>query len=227
MLETIQALETEIRRSLRNDFGRPHVEVILSRDFASDHPEHRKALRARLVEVYTKLEAHKVDSATLTRLTDLAKPPIAKGWAISISHCPLIGGLVAGPSDHHLGFDFELTSRVRPEIAKRVAVTDVEKALLESNTPDISPITKPALFWSAKEASIKLIGNQVLEQDRHARTPVFNVIEISSLAYRPSPEPLSNTRCYFFEGRYEEILIHGTSFQVGDLTVSLAARSLV
>lgn len=153
--------------------------ITTSAEFGSSVPDHRlklrEALRERVRDQITATTGNAASPADLApsdflNLTDLSKPPRLSGWAISVSHCPSLGGFVAAPSNSHVGLDFELASRVSSQIARRVAAFAGEEKILEKVTSADRPL---ALFWAAKEAAIKAFGNR-----DPLLSPHFGIVEI-------------------------------------------------
>lgn len=72
---------------------------------------------------------------------------LPKDWNTSISHCGQAGGFIAAPEPYRVGFDIEIISRVKPEIAKRIC-EDPEEAL---------EAPSPSSLWVAKEACFKAL----------------------------------------------------------------------
>ncbi len=142
-------------------------------EFGSNALDHRSKLREALstwVQNFIISNDNRDSFADLTTLSDLSKPPRLDGWAISVSHCPSLGGFIAAPSNSHVGLDFELTARVSSQIAHRVAAFPGETKLLEQ----IGAAEKPlAIFWAAKEAAIKAFGNS-----DPLSSPHFGIVEI-------------------------------------------------
>ncbi len=148
--------------------------IYTAAEFGSNSQDHRSKLRDALrscVHVQINTTAGNRDSPKdFSCLSDLSRPPRLEGWAISVSHCPLLGGFMAAPSDSHVGLDFELASRVSPQIARRVAAFSGEEKVLQNIEAAKQPF---ALFWSAKEAAIKAFGN--LDP---LLNPHFGIVEI-------------------------------------------------
>lgn len=155
-------------RSLKFD----DIDVHLSDAFGSASPDHRVRLRTALQKHIAQLEPA---ASSVAQIGDLSKPPRIEGWAISVSHCPPLGGFIAKKSARAMGLDFEISSRVSREIAARVAAFPREKDFAE----EIEKLPLPqAIFWVAKEASIKAFGN------RHPDLrPHFGIIEITSFDF--------------------------------------------
>jgi len=77
-------------------------------------------------------------------------PPIHPLFAISISHCPVVGGYVfSSEKNKALGFDVELVDRVRPSLIGRI-----------SDAWERTQVSDPALLWVMKEAVIKCVRSQ-------------------------------------------------------------------
>ena len=104
-------------------------------EFGAQAAGHRAAIRDALAAQLGEAEPS---------LKDLNVRPASPKWSISISHTTDLGGWVAVPRGHDLGFDLEVRARVREAVIRRVC-TPAEVAL----TDDL------AALWSAKEALFK------------------------------------------------------------------------
>lgn len=128
--------------------------------FASVMPDHRMQIRCAIKEFIlshsTSREKHfSAEFAEgISNLLNLELRPRVPGWGISISHCAELGGFITGPSSRHIGLDLEVSSRVTPQLANRIAIHPGEKTILGRLE------NSEALFWVAKEAAIKAFGNR-------------------------------------------------------------------
>ena len=169
-----------IRRSeFVNDLEIAGIVIRTSRQFGSATENHRANLRRALQE-YIKAETtnlprhvplefrHSVDE-----LVNLKVRPRVPGWAISVSHCATLGGFLAIRSSNGVGIDFENENRVSEAITMRVASFPDEKTVLDSIKKASAAC---ALFWVAKEASIKAFGNRFPDEAPH-----FGEVEISAI----------------------------------------------
>ncbi len=113
---------------IRQGLQLTHFEVVLRSDWGSKNPDYRERLHGEL----------RKRMATAYPFSDS-----------SISHCQSMGGFAFTKfdSDHviQIGFDIEEIDRVRPEVARRICVTEREFTAAPS----------PASLWTAKEAAFK------------------------------------------------------------------------
>lgn len=122
---------------LRHFLKCPELVLNLNEDWSADHKEGRSMIREALSN-WTQESHH-----------DLSSPPRSKSYSISISHCSGLGGFACVPLPHSIGFDVEVTDRVKDAIAARIS-TPEEKSMAPT----------PALLWAAKEAAFKsLLGS--------------------------------------------------------------------
>lgn len=106
-------------------------------DFASSEPQHREKIRASLEAQFGN-----------RRLLDLKLRPSTDGWSISVSHCRTVGGWAAVPQPRRIGFDLELSERIREEAVARVATPE-----------EIQKAPRFHYLWCAKEAYYKALGD--------------------------------------------------------------------
>lgn len=146
-------------------------EAVLDPAFGSKDDGHRARVRG---DLHSKIE--KATKGSLPHghesLTDLQRRPRIDGWALSISHCPGLGGYIVGASKNFVGFDLEESTRVTEKIVERVLPFELEKSWFSASQP--GPAIEPALIWAAKEASIKAFGN-LTRSDLN-----FTLVEITS-----------------------------------------------
>ncbi len=123
-------LSAEETETIQKFLELPKLEIALRPTWGSEHPDFRESLHGEL------------------------KKRMAKAYPFSdssISHCRSMGGFAftTFDSDHvlQIGFDIEEDTRVRPEIARRVCMTEDEFARAPS----------PASLWTAKEAAFKCL----------------------------------------------------------------------
>ena len=129
-------MPTQHLRSILTRTGVPaSVEIFLNPGWGSQEPDHRQSLR-------TAIQANVDGNAAILDLTRLPK---SAAHSISISHCKGLGGFAIAPAQFALGFDIEVSARVRKSDIARVASDPAEVA--ESPTP--------SAFWTAKEAAFK------------------------------------------------------------------------
>jgi len=155
--------------------GVPHFQVFLKREWASDAAEARKLLRQHLFE---NIEGQ-------AAILDLETIPCLQQGKVSISHCKKLGGFSFDPAGASIGFDIELTERVRSDSIRIVCVSRDEK----ERAPNA------AALWTAKEAAFKAL--QGPKQPRGVadieigawveREAGFFCCEMLSLQGRPAP----------------------------------------
>ncbi|GIL17307.1 MAG: hypothetical protein BroJett040_10580 [Oligoflexia bacterium] len=110
---------------IRTHLKSPSLEVVLSSEFSSTSPDFRNKIQERV--------------KTLN---------ISSGSQKSISHTSLLGGFAYTREPLQIGFDLEVTDRVRPEIIQRM-----------STPAELAAAPGPAHLWCAKEAIFKaLVG---------------------------------------------------------------------
>jgi phosphopantetheinyl transferase (holo-ACP synthase) len=129
----------------------PDLEITAAATYASTVTNHREALRALAVDRISKRSAKPLSREELSDLQNLESRPRLSQWALSISHCPSLGGLAMAPGAFGLGFDVEQSTRVSEAVAKRVAPFAGELEIVAHATP--------VSFWVAKESAIKAFGN--------------------------------------------------------------------
>ena len=120
----------------------------------------RQELRKRLVKElktsYSSLKKTVPDDFFGKRCEKLLTPgtrPDCSFAAISVSHCPVLGGFVFSfNSEVALGLDMEQSHRVNEQLIGRL-----------SNTEELRKAPDPSLLWAAKEAAFKCL---ILEQNR-------------------------------------------------------------
>ena len=173
-------------------------EASLDPAFGSQNEGHRQrvreALRLAIENANDNSSPPGADS-----LTDLKRRPRVEGWAISVSHCPGIGGYILGPSKLCVGFDLEETLRVTRPIVERVLPFELEKAWYAKSS------LEPAVIWAAKEASIKAFGNLV-RADLN-----FGVVELTSFTAEGR-----------FTARHRHHHVQGLAQGFGDHTAAIA-----
>lgn len=116
----------------------PGLEITLKKEWGSDQKNYRREIRAALTG---KLGED---------FSDLEKWPTSKKTAISISHCPGLGGFALLTKPGAIGFDVEVEARVQSKVMARM-----------SSPQEMSLIPSPAHLWVAKEAAYKSLGETV------------------------------------------------------------------
>lgn len=116
--------EYELQK-IRDFLGIESLEIHLSPDFSSDKTGFREKIKAELAKFQLHSQAQK-----------------------SISHTNTLGGFALTQDPIQLGFDLEISDRVRPEIIRRM-----------STQKEVDEAPSPAHLWCAKEAVFKaLVG---------------------------------------------------------------------
>ncbi len=148
-------VEVEMGKALKLNDLRCEV----SKQFASETPQHRNHIRQTL---HDQLALNSTENCI--GVMDLRQPPRPLTTAVSISHCPTLGGFVFHPKSEvvqSLGFDIEISDRVTPAVAKKVLPHPSEESLRERLDRGDSVVS--GIFWAAKESAIKCIGNFVAD----------------------------------------------------------------
>lgn len=150
-------VETWLNRRLAEPMGLSRSIVRVSETWSSDSSNHRIAIRSAVGESLQASTEHHAEN--LIRLQNLREIPRLVGHALSISHCPDLGGFVLAPQfDGSIGFDVEIAARITVPIAARVLPHASESFLRDQLAlADASPIATS--IWTAKEAAIKCFGN--------------------------------------------------------------------
>lgn len=158
-------VELEMARAL--NLAGLHCE--LSELFASEAPDHRDKIRHALKRSISSSSAgNSIDN--LDSLLDMKMLPRLPHQAVSISHCPSLGGFVhlaKNKSFLAIGFDIEIANRVSVAVARKIlphsselflrTLVDVESEDQAEDRAEVPAIA--ACIWAAKESAIKSIGN--------------------------------------------------------------------
>lgn len=166
-----RALIKTVEADLAPALGLSKLQCGLSENFASQVPEHRSNIRRALQENILSRTEEKTPSTDLTAaevssLANLLHPPRLQYVAISISHCPTLGGFVHLPKSANaqgVGFDIEIADRVSAPVAKKVLPHFPEQFLYAAIDAEENSIT--GCIWAAKESSIKSLGNVLVDQN--------------------------------------------------------------
>lgn len=154
-------------------------------------------LRTLLVDQLSAKGAMAPLADELEAIMNLDVRPRVNGWALSISHCPSLGGVALTRGSFGLGFDVEETARVSAAATARVASFSTEKSIVEH--------ASPVAFWVAKESSIKAFSNL-------ARIDLnYGVVEMTSLLADGA-----------FTSRWKEHEAIGHLIDHGDVTLGMA-----
>jgi phosphopantetheinyl transferase (holo-ACP synthase) len=163
-------LKKTVEAEMAQALGLSELQCELSESFASQIPEHREQIRRALQERFL-TQAREPRSSTeevsheISSLANLVLPPRLKNTAISISHCPTLGGFVHIPksaSTLGVGFDIEIADRVSAPVAKRVLPHLPEQFLHSAIDDEEKSIS--GCIWAAKESSIKSMGNVLVDR---------------------------------------------------------------
>lgn len=118
----------------------PSFEICLSEQWGSNSNDHRLLIRKNLLERFPNEAA----------LMDLSKPPRPMSHSVSISHTQNLGGWAATIRPRQIGFDLELTERIKRPAVERICDDEELEACPEF----------PRL-WGAKESLYKALeGSQ-------------------------------------------------------------------
>jgi len=191
----IQELVSNISKQLNV----PGLDLVLDTDWASSRPDHRSRLRRFLFERFD------CDESMLD--TDVL--PRAANAEISVSHNRAIGGFASTAPGHRIGFDIELSGRLKAENVRRVCVSDEELARAPG----------PDLLWSAKEAAFKALGP--------GRQPaVFSVIEIGGWA-KATESGIHSCRVDSIDHRAPATALRGVALRWEDQALSVFVMDAV
>ena len=117
-----------------------------SRDFCTESPGLHPGYRTR---------PYDARAENLIRLQNLREIPRLFGHALSISHCPDLGGFVLAPQfDGSIGFDIEIAARITVPIAARV-LPHASESFLRDQLALAYASQIATSIWTAKEAAIK------------------------------------------------------------------------
>lgn len=144
---------------MASELGLSGLHCELSETFASKEPEHRDRIRKALTQTLS----GQTDE-DLSSLLDLQFPPRLQSTAISISHCPTLGGFVHLPKRalSGVGFDIEMADRVSAAVGKKILPHPSESHL--HSIIEHEAVSIPACVWVAKESAIKSVGNSLLDR---------------------------------------------------------------
>lgn len=145
---------------MAHELGLLGLQCELSEMFAAKEFEHRNRIRQALHQSVSRQSKENLDS-----ILNLQMPPRLQSEAISISHCPSLGGFVhiAKKSDFlGIGFDIEIANRVSLPTARKILSNESEFFL--HKIAENSDKSLPAFIWAAKESAIKCVGNVVLDR---------------------------------------------------------------
>jgi phosphopantetheinyl transferase (holo-ACP synthase) len=159
-----------VEAEMANKLGLSGLQCELSKNFASQVPEHRAQIRRALEEsilgqARKNRSSADLPSLDLASLANLSLPPRIQDFAISISHCPTLGGFVHLPksaSVQGVGFDIEIADRVSTPVAKKVLPHAPEQFL--HSAIDAGDESISGCIWAAKESSIKSMGNVLVDR---------------------------------------------------------------
>lgn len=169
--------------------------------YSSESNQFRIRIREALLnDIKTKFSNVELSSEQRAKLLDVSIVPRVPGLAISISHSSTVGGFVVSDARGFIGFDVEVTDRVKPEIVRRVLAPREDLALGNEGH-----------LWCAKEASVKAIANSL----KLIEPPVASSIRT---AFTSGPKPLQFTaQCLEVD-----VKVRGIAGQSGDLTWAVA-----
>lgn len=123
-----------------------NLKIFLDDDWGSEAHEFRLCLRKAIISKLTS-PGSSVSKQVSDTLLDLTRPPQLNDLKISISHAQGLGGWVQAETSSELGFDIEVSSRLRIHPVKRI-----------SSPQELTSAPSPAHLWTAKEASFKALS---------------------------------------------------------------------
>lgn len=131
---------------IREELGLTELELVLSDNWSNDNPTHRQQIREHLLNLSDKELRHHHES-----LSNLGQVPDLSTLSMSISHCHGMGGYALTKRPFQIGFDIEETTRMNPQVVRRVC----------EEASEVEAAPSPAHLWVAKESSFKaLLGVQ-------------------------------------------------------------------
>jgi phosphopantetheinyl transferase (holo-ACP synthase) len=208
-------LEEFLILNLAKPLGLINSEIFLRPEWGSGSGNHRLAIRTSLAE---RIKSFGISGDHLEPIMNLSKVPRSSRHALSISHCPDLGGFCLVPnSNFKLGFDVEIVSRIKTPIVERV-LPHAEESPIRSKLHTRNQDQFSALAWAAKECSIKCFGNLI-----HNAT--FSFANVSLLQLEQQPNSI-----FFFTAKSGDHRVQGlvTLFQhrvfslaVGQLSVAI------
>ncbi|MGE4130168.1 MAG: hypothetical protein AB7F86_00940 [Bdellovibrionales bacterium] len=110
MADPLSNLKEKICRFCATDQSKWEIQ------FGSRTEGYRQRVRDSISSSLTGLE-----SDDLANLVQLEKVPVVRGWSLSITHCPSVGGWVAVPGSQPIGLDIEIQNRLTSNIVNRIA----------------------------------------------------------------------------------------------------------
>jgi hypothetical protein len=121
-----------------DSFYSSFIEVNFSASFGSQSNDHRQRIRMSLYSHILKM-GHDEPS-----ILDLDLIPETSIYSCSISHTQGLGGYAITKLPNHIGIDIEVSSRITPELLRRVCSEE-----------EFNSCPEPSILWSAKEATFK------------------------------------------------------------------------
>lgn len=144
-MHTGSLVNSKALEALRRHLQLPVLQVILKSEWSSLQPDHRLQIRKGLIE---EIEQHAPMSAEdKGRLLDLEQTPRLSHIGISISHNKTCGGFALNPQGQAIGFDVEISARVKENLISRVA----------ASSDEVKRAPSAASLWVAKEAALKCL----------------------------------------------------------------------
>ena len=198
MITQIQKLLPKFREIL----NAPTLEICLAPEWGSTNRDSRLLLRRAIVNELGKHEPlSEIESEILLRLEFVPQPP---GASVSISHTQSFGGFAYTRAQAPaLGFDIELTSRIRPKAVERVS----EPGELQ-NAPGAPHV------WVAKEAAFKSM--------RGAKQPaILSSLKTSAWRSVANPENLSLWSCDIREDSLPNASTKGLTVELSGIALSI------
>ena len=147
---------------LRELLQNSSLEIALKKEWGAEQKTYRQDIRTAL------------SLSLKENFANLDERPGSLKKAISISHCPGLGGYASIAKPGCIGFDVEIEDRVQSKIAARMA------------TPkEMTDTPSPAHLWVAKEAAYKSLGESL-------QPVVLSAVEISEWSQLTLHDPSTN-----------------------------------
>lgn len=154
------SLASTLHLKLATPIGLANAEFNLHEDWNSKSSNHRMRIREAAAD---RLRQFSTSEQDIAAVLDLNRFPRLTNHALSISHCPNLGGFVLVPNAQlAVGFDIEISSRISIPVATRVLPHSSEheaRLMAAQKTRQVSTGNLPAMLWAAKESAIKSFGH--------------------------------------------------------------------
>lgn len=180
----------------------PTLELHLAPTWGSVNKESRILLRHAVASEIDKLtKLTEIEREILLRLEFVPQPPLV---SVSISHTQTVGGFALTRSQTPaVGFDIELSSRIRPKAVERV-----------SSPEELSSAPSASHLWVAKEAAFKSM--------RGAKQPaILSMLATNSWRSVTSYENLSLWSCQIHEDSLPKASTRGLAVELSGIVLSI------